>query len=122
MTHIRRSLVALAVLASACSSVGDALGGVQTRAEEVSDGAQFCFAVTRALTSVDGGSTPSQARGAAEEVLAQGPDDLRDDAQLVADRLRAAAESGDESVLDDEFRAAAARLRDGTRELCDPTS
>jgi hypothetical protein len=122
VSTFRTSLVALAVLASACSGVSDRLDEVQGQADQLADRTQFCFAVTRALTSVDGGSSPSQARAAAEEVLAQVPDELRDDAQLVADRLRQASEENDTSVLDDDFRAAAARLRDDTRELCDPTS
>lgn len=125
---MRRSLIVLVVLASACTGVSDELSGLQDRvsqvgdqAREVRDRAQFCLAVTRALASVDGGSSPSEAQTAAEEVLAQVPDELRADAQLVAERLRQAAEDGDRSVLDDEFRAAGDRLYADTRALCDPT-
>jgi hypothetical protein len=121
----RRLVVVIAVLATACSGVDDDLSGrfdeLRSSASDVADRSQFCFAVTRALTSVDGGSTPEQARAAAEEVLAQAPDEIRDDANLVADRLEQAAREDDTSVLDEEFRAAAERLRDDTRALCDPT-
>jgi hypothetical protein len=116
----RRSLVALAVLASACSGVNDQVSELRSRAGDASDRVQFCFAVTRALTSVDGGSSPAEAQAAAEEVLAQVPEELRADAELVAERLRQAAESGDRAALDDEFRAAAENLRDQTQEMCDP--
>jgi hypothetical protein len=120
-----RSVLAIAVLATACSGVSDQVGerldGLQSSASEVADRSQFCFAVTRALTSLDGGSTPEQARAAAEEVLAQAPEEVRDDATFVAERLDQAVEEDDTSVLDEEFRAAAERLRDDTRALCDPT-
>jgi hypothetical protein len=123
---LRPLVLVIAVLATACSGVSDQLDGrlddVQSTASEVADRTQFCFAVTRALTSIDGGSTPEQARAAAEEVLAQAPEEVRDDASLVAERLDQAVREDDTSVLDDEFRAAAERLRDDTRKLCDPTS
>jgi hypothetical protein len=122
VASFRRPVLVIAVLATACSGVGDQLDDLRDTASGVSDRSQFCFAVTRALTSVDGGSTPEQARSAAEEVLAQAPDEIRDDAHLVAERLEQAAEEDDTSVLDEDFRAAAERLRDDTRELCDPTS
>lgn len=122
MDTSRRLLLALVVLASACSSVGDELAGLRGRAGDAADRVQFCFAVTRALTAVDGGSSPAEAQAAAEEVLTQVPDDLRPDAEFVAERLRQAAESGDTSVLDEEFRAAATSLREDTQELCDPRS
>lgn len=119
-------VVALALAAGACSAVDDQLDQLQGRVDEVTeqaqtiaDRAQFCFAITRTLTSLDGGSSLDEAHDAAEEVLTQIPDALRADAELVADALEEAATSGDPSRLDDEeFRAAAERLRDGTRELC----
>lgn len=122
MLTSRRLLLALVVLATACSGVGDQVSDLRGRAGDAADRVQFCFAVTRALTAVDGGSTPAEAQAAAEEVLTQVPDELRPDAELVADRLRHAAETGDRSVLDADFEAAAADLRDDTRAMCDPRS
>lgn len=118
----RPLLVALAVFASACSGVNDQITELRSAADETTDRVQFCLAVTRALAAVDGGSSPAQAQGAAEEVLAHVPDELRDDAELVAARLREAAETGDRSVLDAEFEAAAEDLRDDTTQMCDPRS
>lgn len=120
-------LVAAVLLTTACAGVDD-VTALRDRADdvgdqvtEVSDQARFCFAVTRALTGLDGGTSPEQAYEAAEEVLARVPDELRDDAELVARTLERAAEDGDHSTLEDEgFQAAAERLHDGTRELCDP--
>lgn len=117
------SLLLLAAIASGCTTVGDQIERAQDGAAEVSERARFCFAVTRALTALDGGASLSEASDAAEEVLARVPDELRDDATVVAERLREAADSQDPSGLSDpEFREAAERLRDGTREQCDPTS
>lgn len=120
-------LAAAALLATACGGVDDLTalrdqaGEVRGTISEVRDRAGFCFAVTRSLTAADGGTSPTQAYEAAEEVLAQAPDELRDDARTVTDALEQAAEQGDDSVLrSDEFRDAASRLRDRTRELCDP--
>lgn len=122
MSRIRSLVVVLAVLASACAGVDDQISELRSGADEATDRVQFCLAVTRALSSVDGGSSPAEAQTAAEEVLAQVPDELRDDAELVADRLRQAAENDDPSVLDAEFEAAAQDLRDRTEQMCDPRS
>lgn len=122
-------MVALALAASACSAVDDQLDQLQgqvddvvVQAEGIADRAQFCFAITRALTSLEGGSSADEASDAAEEVLTQIPDALREDAEVVATVLEEAAASGDTSTLDEpEFRDAADRLRDGTRDLCTST-
>jgi hypothetical protein len=121
-TSLAFVLVLLAPIASGCTVVGDQIERAQDGASEVAERARFCFAVTRTLTSLDGGASLAEASDAAEEVLAQAPEELRADATIVADRLREAADSEDPSGLSDpEFREAAERLRDGTRELCDPT-
>lgn len=117
---------ALVVTTSACAAVDDQLdqfrgqvSDVTEQARGIADRAQFCLAITRALTSLDGAASTSDARDAAEEVLTQVPDDLRDDAAFVAEQLREAAAAGDPQLLEDQgFRDAATRLRDGTRELC----
>jgi hypothetical protein len=122
-------MVAFAVTASAYSTVGEQIdrlqGGVDDlrgQATEIADRAQFCFAITRAVTSAEGGSSLDEASDAAEEVLTQAPDELRADAELVTTTLRDAADAGDPGALQDpEFQEAAQRLRDDTRELCDPT-
>lgn len=120
MSTSRLLVVVLAVLASACSGVNDQISELRGRADDAADRVQFCLAVTRAVTAVDGGSSPAEAQAAAEEVLTQVPDEMRPDAELVAQRLREAAESGDRSALDEEFRTAAANLRDDARAMCDP--
>lgn len=115
-------LAACALGAVACTDVRDRLGEVRESADEIADQARFCFALARALTALDGGSSPEAAADAAEEVLAQAPDHLRDDARIVAEGLRAARDGDPDALRDPEFQAAAQRLRDDTRELCDPTT
>ncbi len=122
-------LVVLAFTVSACATADDQVDQLQDRLDDavegvgdIGDRAHFCFAITRALTGLDGGSSPEEARDAAEEVLTQVPDELRDDAELVADALRTAEETGDDAVLrEPRFQEAAQRLRDDTRALCDPS-
>lgn len=120
-------LAAVTLLVTACAGVDDLTslrdqaGEAREAIGDIRDRASFCFAVTRSLTGAEGGTSPAQAYEAAEEVLAQVPDDLRDDARTVTAALEQAAEQGDDSALrSEEFRAAADRLRDRTRELCDP--
>lgn len=134
-------VLALTLTVGACGAVGDRIDQVQSgvgqqieqlqdgvgdlrdQAGRIADRARFCFAVTRTLTSLGGGSTPEEALAAAEEVLAQVPDELRTVAEQVAGTLRAAADAEDASMLDQtSFRDAAGRLRDGTRSLCDPSA
>lgn len=115
-------LLVAGLFAGGCSTVGEAVDDVRGRVDATADTARFCLAITRALTSLDGGTSPQQASDAAEEVLAQVPEELQDDARIVAEGLRHARD-GEAGALDDPaFRDAARRLRDRTRERCDPTS
>jgi hypothetical protein len=117
-------LVLLALLLAAavgCSDVRDRVDDLRSGADDLSDQAQFCLSVARTATAIETGS-PDTAASAAEEAVAQAPDELRDDARFVADRLRAARDGDRDALRDPEVREAAERLRDRTRELCDPTS
>jgi hypothetical protein len=114
-------LALLVLLAAGCSDVSDRVDDLRSGADDLSERAQFCLSVARTATAVEAGS-PETAATAAEEALAQAPEELRDDARFIAERLRAARD-GDHDALDDpEVREAAERLHDQTRELCDPTS
>jgi hypothetical protein len=120
----RLPLVLLALLLAAavgCSDVRDRVDDLRSGADDLSDQAQFCLSVARTATAIETGS-PDTAASAAEEAVAQAPDELRDDARFVADRLRAARDGDRDALRDPEVREAAERLRDRTRELCDPTS
>jgi hypothetical protein len=111
----------LLVAAVGCSDVRDRVDDLRAGAEDLNDRTQFCLSVARTATAIETGS-PDTATAAAEEAVAQAPDELRDDARFVADRLRAARDGDKEALRDPEVRDAAERLRDRTREMCDPTS
>jgi hypothetical protein len=119
---LRLLLVALlAVTAVGCADVRDRVDDLRAGADDLSERAQFCLSVARTASAIDTGS-PETAAAAAEEALAQAPDELRDDARLVADRLRAAGDGDPQALREPEVREAAERLRERTREMCDPTS
>jgi hypothetical protein len=118
----RSSLVALLVVTTVgCADVRDRVDDLRAGADDLSERAQFCLSVARTASAIDAGS-PDTAADAAEEALAQAPDEIRDDARLVADRLREARDGDGDALRDPRVREAAERLRDRTREMCDPTT
>jgi hypothetical protein len=115
-------LPALLVIAAAgCADVPDRVDDLRAGAEDVTERGRFCLSVARTASAIESGSTDT-AVAAAEEALAQAPDELRDDARFVADRLRAARDGDREALRDPELHDTAERLQARTRELCDPTS
>jgi hypothetical protein len=111
----------LVVLTVGCTDVRERVDDLRAGADDLTDRARFCLSIARTASAIEAGS-PGTAADAAEEVLAQAPDELRDDARLIAERLQAARDGDREALRDPEVREAAERLRDRTRELCDPTS
>lgn len=102
-----------------CADVADRFEGLRAGAEDATDSARFCLSLARAAAALDTGS-PDTAADAVEELLVHAPDRVRDDARTVVDGVRRAEERGEDVWEDEEIRAAVARLRDDTRELCDP--
>ena len=114
-------LVLTAVVATAvigCAGVGDRVDQLRSETQELTDRARFCLAITRAATAIESGS-PATAQEAADEVLAQAPEELTAEARAVVDELRRVMDD-DADLRDDELRAAAERLRARTLQLCDP--
>src|SRR6056297_1653819 len=99
------ALVALiAVSTGACADARERVDDAASTVTEVSEQLGFCITLARALSGLDQGVTTAQ--DTAEELLAQVPDHLREDARIVADALRAAAD-GDLALLEDpDVRAA----------------
>ena len=115
-------LLAVALLAtlSGCAELDTRVDELRTQTEELTDRARFCLAITRATTAIESGS-PATAQEAADEVLAQAPDDLEPQARQVVDLLAVAAAEGDADLRDPALHAAADELRARTVELCDPS-
>ncbi len=122
MRSLALLLLAGALLSSlsACTDLDTRVDGVRTETEELTDRARFCLAVTRATTAIESGS-PATAREAADEVLAQAPDDLEPQAREVVELLATAAEQGDAELRDPALRSAADELRADAAPLCDPS-
>jgi hypothetical protein len=114
----------LAAAAGACadvrSQVSDGVEQLRGETQELSDRARFCLAVTRVATAIESGS-PATAQEAAEELLAQAPDDLAADTQAVVTELRRVLADDEADLRDAELRAAIDRLSARTLELCDPS-
>ncbi|MEX2549317.1 MAG: hypothetical protein WD638_03740 [Nitriliruptoraceae bacterium] len=114
---ITLSLVIVAVVVAGCAGLDTRVEDLRGDAEELSEAARLCLAVTRTISAVESGS-PDTAEDAAEEVFAQAPDDLAATAREVVELLGAAAAEGDASLRDPELRETVDRLREQTRELC----
>ena len=120
-------LILTAVLATAVgacadvrSQVGDEVEQLRDGTQELSDRARFCLAVTRVTTAIESGS-PATAQEAAEELLAQAPDDLTAEAQAVVTELRRVVADDGTDLRDAELGDAIERLRARTLALCDPS-
>jgi hypothetical protein len=112
-------LVVGLVLASGCGTVRDSASELPQQAGSVADQAQFCFSVTRSLQGVESHNPSRDVLDAAEEVLAQAPDDLRDHARTIAAALHDAAEGLGE-LRGGDVEEAVTALRDGVRSMCEP--
>lgn len=107
----------MATVLLGCADAEQQAGRFREQAEELTDDARFCLAVTRATTAVESGS-PTTAREAAEEVLAQAPDELATEARTVVDELRRVLADDDPDLRDPDLRAAAERLRERSAQRC----
>ncbi|HSK22803.1 MAG TPA: hypothetical protein VK906_06490 [Egicoccus sp.] len=113
-------LLVLLALSGACSGVQERVDEVRGTAQELTDRARFCLSVTRAATALEEGNVETAAE-AAQEAAAQAPEELRGDARTLADAAEA-VRGGDRGALDDPAVVAAAdRLREEARAICDPT-
>ena len=114
----------LGTAAGACADVRTQVRGglAELRGElpELTDRDRFCLATTRVVTAIESGS-PVTAQEAAEELLAQAPDDLTTDAQAVVDQLRRVLDDDSADLRDAELREAIDHLRARTFERCEPS-
>ena len=120
----RAATVALLLLggavSGACSGVEQGVEDVRTTAQDLTTRARFCLNVTRAATALEDGNYQTAAN-AAQEALAQAPEELRSDARKLAEAAETVRDGNHEALDDPSLAAAAERLKDNTRSLCDPT-
>jgi len=100
-----------------CAEGEQQVGQFREQAQELTDRARFCLAVTRAATAIESGS-PATAREATEELLAQAPEELDTEARTVVEELQRVLADGDADLRDPDLQEAAARLRERTAERC----
>ena len=112
-------VAALLTAVSGCADLDTRVDELRAQTTELTDRARFCLAVTRATTAIESGS-PATAQEAADEVLAQAPEDLEPQARAVVELLAVAAAEDDAQLRDPALEAAAEELRARTVELCDP--
>ncbi|MFO7961411.1 MAG: hypothetical protein R6U94_10735 [Nitriliruptoraceae bacterium] len=117
-------LLAIAVMTVVVAGCADAEQQVSRlreqapeRADELTDQARFCLAVTRATTAIESGS-PATAREAAEEVLAQVPDELAAEARGMVDELQRVLADDATDLRDEDLQEAAERLRERAQPRC----
>ena len=126
---MRRTVIVLVLAAvlstavGACADVrtqvGDGVEQLRGDSQELSDRARFCLAITRVATAIESGS-PATAQEAAEELLAQAPDDLSSQAQAVVTELRRVLADDGADLRDAELGEAVDQLRATTLDLCEP--
>lgn len=114
------ALVASLLLVTSCTAVRDNAQELPQQAGSVADQAQFCFSVTRTLSGVEARNTSRNVLDAAEEVLAQAPDDLREHARIVTDALHDAADGVAGFDANDGLEDAVTELREGVSTMCAP--
>lgn len=114
-------LILTAVMATALVGCADAeeqqVEQFREQAEELTGRARFCLAVTRAATAIESGS-PATAREAAEEALAQAPEELATEARAVVDELRRVLADDGTDLRDPDLRQAAEQLRERAAQPC----
>ncbi|MFP4311453.1 MAG: hypothetical protein ACLFS9_05650 [Nitriliruptoraceae bacterium] len=105
-------------LAGVRGEVEAGLAEARDQVEGLTEDARFCLAVTRTVAAIESGS-PTTAQEAAEEVLAQAPEELVGPAdQVVEEVRRTLGEGGD--LRAEAVREAAQRLLTAAAERCDP--
>lgn len=109
----------LAVALSGCTDVRAGYEEAQDAVGQMTDRTRFCLSLTRALTAIEA-TSPATAHDAIEEAVAQAPDDHLEDVRALADAVRAVSDQGADGLRDPELQSAADRLRERTRDLCDP--
>ena len=121
---MRRHVAVLAVAAlagTACDGAGQLVEDARTQVEEAAETAEFCVAALRVAAAVDSRDVDALVR-AGEAFVADAPDEVRPDAQLLLDAGRRARDGDEAALADPAVTDAAARVRDVTEQRCNPAA
>jgi hypothetical protein len=121
MTRPESSLLVVLVLVSACANPGAGVTDLSDQAESVTEHTRFCLSLARTLSAVAEQSNLPTALQAAEETLAQAPEEVEAPARAVADHLRRADEGNPAALQAPTFETAVDELRERGGQVCDPT-
>jgi hypothetical protein len=105
----------------AADAIGDAASEVSDTAREAADLVGFCDAARRVEAAVEDRNA-GDALEAAEDLVAEAPDDVRDEAATVRDGVQAWHDGDRETIEDEDFRSAVEDVATYAEERCDPTS
>lgn len=126
MRRVATTLTALTLVLT-LGACGDAVETVQEgvrdateRAQEAVQTAQFCKAALDVANAVDDRDW-DRAIERGEVMVAEAPDDIRDDAQTVLEGAKRIRDGDAAAAQDEQFQAAAERVRTYARDRCDPT-
>ncbi|HEX9888169.1 MAG TPA: hypothetical protein VGA69_01725 [Nitriliruptorales bacterium] len=122
------AILAVIVLPLTLGACGDAVESVQEgvdqatrQAGEAIQIAEFCRAALDVANAVDDQDW-DRAIERGEVMAAEAPDDIRGDTQTVLEGAKRIRDGDTAAAQDEEFQAAAQRVRDYARDRCDPTS
>lgn len=100
----------------------DGVAGAGEQLARSGERTRFCLEVPRTLGAIEAGE-PTTALAAVDELVALAPDELREDARVIADAMRAADAAGSDpawALADPDLRDRAQRLDEATRAYCSP--
>lgn len=121
---MRRSVIAIAVLAlaaPACSQASDLVSDAQEQVSDAAQTAEFCISALRLANAVEARDVDAIV-DAGEALVDDAPDEIRGDAEFLLDAGRQ-AQAGDAASLDgDDVTAAGERVRSFTEDRCNPLS
>lgn len=106
-------------ISDATEAVGQAAEEVQEKASEVSEIAQFCTAAARTAQAVNAQDWDAAIEHG-ETMVAEAPDDIRPDAEVVLDGAKRYADGDQSAVASSEFQTAAENVKVYTEDRCDP--
>lgn len=108
-------------ISDATEAVGQAAEGVQEKASEVSELAQFCTAAAQTAQAANAQDWEGAIEHG-ETMVAEAPDGIRPDAEVVLDGAKAYVDGDQAAVTTSEFQTAAENVRTYTEDRCDPRS